>query len=181
LRANLPTTLALLAVQIIFALHYLAAKTVVETVPPRAWALLRVAAAALLLLLLNAIRRKGVRVTRADLGRIALFAVFGVVLNQLCFTEGIHRTTPSHSALINTLIPVSTYLFALLLRTESVTARKASGLLLAFAGVLILLEVHDFNYQERWVRGDLLTLLNASSFGFFLVISRKVVRRPTPS
>ncbi|MFH1679108.1 MAG: DMT family transporter [Candidatus Eisenbacteria bacterium] len=178
--ANARTLSALLTVQILFAFHYLAAKEVVEVVPPRAWALLRVSAAALILLAIDRMRRPRARVAPGDVLRLGLFALFGVVINQVCFTEGIHRTTPSHSALINTLIPVSTFFFALVFRTETASGRKVAGLLLALAGVLVLLRVHDFSYEERWVHGDLLTLLNACSFGLFLVISRGVVRRYPP-
>ena len=174
------TLLALITVQVIFALHYLAAKMVVEAVPPRAWALVRVAAAAAILLAVERARKPRIRVARRDVARLALFALFGVVINQLSFTEGIHRTTPAHSSLINTLIPVSTFFSALLLRTESLTARKGAGLGLAFAGVLVLLRIQDFDLSQRWVRGDLLTLLNAASFGFILAVSRDTVRRYPP-
>jgi len=177
LRPSAKTVAALLTVQLFFAVHYLASKFVVETVPPRVWAFARVAAAALILLLLDRLRRRAGKVAPRDMAKLALFALFGVVINQLCFTEGIHRTTPSHSALINTLIPVSTFFFALLFRTESISRRKGAGLAIAFAGVLVLLRVYDFSFDERWVRGDLLTLANACSFGLFLVISRNVVRR----
>lgn len=180
MRVQARTLLALLIVQIVFAVHYLAAKTVVESVPPRAWALIRVAVAAAILLVLSRIRHPQVRIARADLGRLALFALFGVVINQICFAEGIHRTTPSHSSLINTLIPVSTFLFALILRTETLSLRKGAGMLIAFAGVLVLLRVQQFSLSERWVRGDLLTLVNACSFGLFLAISRDLVRRYPP-
>ncbi|MBN1824684.1 MAG: DMT family transporter [Candidatus Eisenbacteria bacterium] len=176
-----PTTLlALLTVQVVFAVHYVAAKMVVEFVPPRAWALVRVAAAAAILLALARARAPRTRVTRRDLASLAFFALFGVVINQVSFTEGIQRTTPAHSSLINTLIPVSTFLFALLLRGESLTFRKGAGLGLAFLGVLVLLRVHEFTFSERWVKGDLLTLLNAFSFGFFLAVSRNTVRRYPP-
>ncbi len=180
MRANARTLAALVTVQIIFAVHYLAAKEVVSVVPPRAWAFLRVAAAAAILLALHAAKGRGVRVPPRDLGRIALFALFGVVINQICFTEGIYRTTPSHSALINTLIPVSTFFFAILFGRERISARKTAGLVVSLLGVLILLRVHDFKWEDRWVQGDMLTLLNAWSFGLFLVLSRDVARRYPP-
>ncbi len=144
------------------------------------WAFLRVLAAAVLLLAIDRLRRPRAKVARNDFLRLGLFALFGVVINQLCFTEGILRTTPSHSALINTLIPVATFFFALVFRRETASARKVAGLLLALSGVLVLVRVHEFSYEERWVRGDLLTLLNAGSFGLFLVISRNVVRKYPP-
>jgi len=46
---------------------------------------------------------------------LALYALFGVVINQSCFVEGLSRTTPIHSSIINTTIPVGTLTFAVLL------------------------------------------------------------------
>ncbi len=167
-------------VQVFFAIHYLACQSVVAVIPPGAWATIRVVAAAAVLLVVERVRRGRISVTPVDMAKLALYAVFGVVLNQILFTEGLSRTTPSHSSLICTLIPVSTFLFAILLGRERLSVRKGAGILIALAGVLVLLRVESFSVEEAWVMGDLMTLANAISFGLFLVISRNVVRRYPP-
>lgn len=172
--------LALLAVQIIFGIHYIAAKYVVTTIPPSAWATIRVCAAAAILVLLDLFCHGKTRIPPLDMLKMAIFAFFGVALNQVLFTEGLARTTPAHSALLVTLIPVSTFLIAMLLRKERTTLRKTAGIATAFAGVLILLKVEAFSLEDQWVLGDLFTLSNACSFGLFLVISRDLARRYAP-
>lgn len=167
---------ALLAVQVMFGLHYLVSKVLLDEIQPAAWAVLRAVPAALILLVVYVWR--GPRtLSLADLARLALFALFGVVLNQVCFVEGLARTTPAHSALINTTIPVTTILFAALLRREKVRWRRVAGILSSFVGVLILFRIDDFELRAEWLLGDLLTQANAASFGFFLVISRNLIRR----
>jgi drug/metabolite transporter (DMT)-like permease len=171
---------ALLLVQGFFGLHYLAAKLVLLEIPPRAWAAIRVVGAALVLL--AAVRAMGRTLPRSpgDLGRLALFALLGVVINQVCFVEGLHRTTPTHSALINTTIPVGTLLFAVLLGRERLTWPRAGSLGVALAGVLLVIWPEDLSPSSETVAGDLLTLVNALSFALFLVVSKRLISRSDP-
>lgn len=168
---------ALVLVQIFFGVHYLAAKIVLEEIPPRAWATMRVGAAALLLLVI--VRASGRRLpTRAaDLGRLALYSVFGVAVNQVCFVEGLSRTTPTHSSLINTTIPVATLVFAVLLGRERMALTKGLALLTAFTGVMLVLRPASADLSGSMLAGDLLTLVNAGSYSMFLVLSRRLLMR----
>jgi drug/metabolite transporter (DMT)-like permease len=169
--------LALSAVQVVFGTHYVAGKVVLEELPPLPWAALRVTGAALLLLALTLARRQRVPLDRGTLGRFAGFAVLGVVINQICFVEGLSRTTPVHSSLINCSIPVLTLVLAILAGRERVTPGRAAGFLLALTGVLVLLRVWSFDPGSLLVRGDLITLVNSLSFSAFLVVSKPQLER----
>ncbi len=170
-------TAALVAVQVFFGVHYLAAKIVLEEIPPLAWAAMRVAgAAAMLLVAARALGRPFPR-RGADLLRLALYAVFGVVVNQICFIEGLARTTATHSSLINTLIPAGALLFALLLGRETLTGAKAASLALAVGGVLLVVRPERASLDPATFTGDLFTLANAMSYALFLVISKRLLAR----
>lgn len=176
-RPTLTVVGVLLLVQLFFGLHYVAAKSLLQWVDPAAWALVRVAGAAALLQLL-VLRRRRHRPGRREWGRLGLFALFGVVINQVLFVEGLSRTTPAHSALIMTMIPLLTVVFAVLLGRERPTAARGAGLLLALAGVWILLRADRFRVEGDLLAGDLLT--NAASYSLFLVISRDDLVRHDP-
>ena len=169
--------LALTLIQVLFGLHYLAGKVVLREIPPRAWAPIRVAGATLLLLVLT--RALGRRFPRAprDLALLAVFSVFGVAINQVCFVEGLSRTSAIHSAIINTLIPAWTLLFAVALRREAPTARKAASLVLAVFGVLMVIRPESASFSSTTFVGDLLTMLNSMSYSFFLVVSKRTMHR----
>lgn len=172
---------SLTAVQVFFGLHYLAAKLVIQEVPPRSWALIRVVLAALVMAPAALLFRRRIPRGWGNLGGLAACSLFGVVINQVCFVEGLARTTVTHSAIINTTIPVWTLAFAVLGGREAVTSRKLLSLAVALAGVLLVLRPWTaIGSTSSPLAGDLLTLVNALSYSFFLVISKKVLERNNP-
>lgn len=173
--------LALLSVQIFFGIHYFAAKEVLKEIHPPAWASLRVTLAAIVMLILVLPRaKKNFPKSAKDFGLIFIYSLFGVAINQICFTEGLARTIPTHSAIINTIIPITTLLFAILLGKEKFSSAKAVSILVSLAGVLYLLGIDRLQVDSAYIKGDLLTLTNALSFSFFLVISKEIVMRYDP-
>jgi len=67
-----------------------------------------------------------------------------------------------------------------ILRAEKLTVRKAAGLVVGMAGVLVLLEVDRFRPDAATVLGDLLTLANTASYGLFVVLSGRIMLRNDP-
>lgn len=176
-REKASVTASLVAVQVFFGVHYLAAKFVLEEIPPRAWAAMRVAGAAAILLAAAKAMGRRFPGTRGDLARLAFFSIFGVVVNQVCFIEGLARTTATHSSVINTLVPAGTLLFAVLLGREALTGAKAASLGLALAGVILVIRPETASFSSSSFVGDLLTLVNALSYSLFLVISKRILAR----
>lgn len=171
---------ALLLVQTFFGLHYVAAKLVLEAIPPRAWASIRAASAAAILVVLAGVLRRPLGFAPRDLARLALYALLGIAINQICFVEGLDRTTPTHSALINTTIPIGTLAFAVLLRRESLDRFKLLAIAVSFAGVLLVIRPEGNALSSRAFAGDLFTLANATSYALFLVLSRRLLARSDP-
>jgi len=168
---------ALVCVQVLFGLHYLAAKVVVAEIPPASWALMRAGSAAVLLLLAVAARGIRLPLSGPSLARFAGLALIGVALNQWLFVEGISRTTPAHSALINASIPVLVLLIAVLLRREKLSAGRLAGIATTLCGVLILTGRHTPGQETGSAIGDLLSLCNAASYSLFLVLGKPVFER----
>src|SRR5213593_4394421 len=76
---------ALVGVQTLFGLHYLAAKVIVETIPPRPWALLRAGGAGLLLSGFVVVRGLSLPGGRRVTARFFVLALIGVAINQYLF------------------------------------------------------------------------------------------------
>jgi drug/metabolite transporter (DMT)-like permease len=167
---------ALLLVQIFFGVHYLAAKRAMTEMPPLVYAAMRAAGgAALVLAMALALRRPFP--SRRDAGQLFLWAILGVVINQIFFVEGLYRTTAIHSALLNSAIPVMTLLAAVALSHERMTGQKALSVGLAIAGVLLILRPGGAALAEGTLAGDALTLLNGTSYALFLVLAKRVLSR----
>jgi len=170
---------ALLAVQLLFGIHYLVAKWLVSELEPAAWACLRVCSSFVVLALLSRFGGRMLPPWRDTL-YLGFCSLFGVILNQALFLEGIQRTTVGHSALINSQIPTFALLAALALKQETLSLPKAISFTAGIAGVLVLLEADQLHLAGEYLHGDLLNLANACSYGLFIVLSRRVMARHDP-
>jgi drug/metabolite transporter (DMT)-like permease len=103
--------------------------------------------------------------------------LFGVAINQMCFTIGISYTTVSHSALIVGMGPIYVLMLAWLMGLEEMTWKKILGMALAFAGVVVLAGEQGFSLQGGSLTGDLITLAGSWGFAFYVVLGKKVAPR----
>jgi drug/metabolite transporter (DMT)-like permease len=161
--------LALIVVQILFASLSVAGKEVLPQLGPFALVMFRSGSAAICFLAwarqLPAPR---------DLLRLALYGLLGVTFNQLLFLTGLQYTTATNATVLGTMIPVWTVAIAILLRREPADPRRIIGVAVALAGALYLVGAERFTVAER---GNILILLNALSYAFFLVLARDITKR----
>lgn len=139
-----------------------------------ALALVRVSGAALLFVLLHAtLVRERVR-SRRDYGLLAVYAVFGVVLNQLLYITALTLTTATAAQTVVAAGPAITLLIAILARKETATRLKWMGIGVAATGAVLLVGA---GARSGSVLGNLLAVLNVASYSIYLVISRGLLRR----
>ena len=79
-------------------------------------------------------------------------------LNQGLFFAGLQRSTAAHASLLYALTPIGVYLYSVLRGREAPSARAGLGLLLAFAGALVLLLAHGLRALSGVFVGDVLIL-----------------------
>ncbi len=171
--------LALFAVNFIYGVNYVVAKGLMPNViGPSGFIVLRVVGAAALFWLLRAFRPE--RVHRSDMLRLALCAVFGVALNQLMFFHGLMRTTPLNASIIMVATPILVLVLAAVLIGERVTPRKVLGVALGAAGALALIFLKPSGTQAgASTLGDLFILVNATSYGLYLVMVKPLMQKYT--
>lgn len=183
--------LALITVSLLFGANYVFTKRILLSVSPAAWVLFRIAAATVVIVPLALLLRRGAAWPRRSLWLgLALASFFGVVLNQVLFTEGMARTTPEHSAVINAGIPTWTLLVAVLAGQERLGWRRVLAIAAALLGVLYLLGADQLlagngagprpDGRGATLLGDLLTVTNGISFAIHLVLMRRLGRDVDP-
>jgi drug/metabolite transporter (DMT)-like permease len=175
-RSTLAAHLALFTVNFIYGLNYVVAKGLMPgVIGPSGFILLRVLGATLLFWLLYLRKRTAVPAT--DLGRLALCALFGVALNQLMFFHGLMRTTPVNASIIMVATPVLVLALSAYLLGERLTWLKMTGVALGAFGALLLVFAGAEAQLGGGRPGDLLILINASSYAVFLVLVKPLMRR----
>lgn len=171
---------ALVTVQLVFATLPVAMKMGLEQLHPTVFVGIRAAAGALILFGLERLIHASPIPEPADLARLAMYAVFGVVLNMVLYVWGLDFSTAVNAALLMTLIPVYTYAIAVIAGQERFEPTRALGILVALAGVVVLMDPRRFALTDATVIGNLLIVVNTLSYAIYLVISRPILTRIPP-
>ena len=164
---------ALIFVQVLFGLNYVLSKVVVDVFPPLVWASARIIIAAIIMVGIAFF--SGTDAPKPDRKffiPLIAFSLLGIIINQSSFLVGLHYTTSTNSAILNTLIPVVTLMIVTFRGQEPLTLKRGLGFISAFAGVLVIRKVENFSLSNPTLIGDLLTILNCISYGFFLAYSK---------
>ena len=120
------------------------------------------------------------RITRHDFFIFFYLGFFGVAVNQLCFTIGLHYTNVTHSSIIVGLAPIYTLTLAVLFRLERLTLRIAVGMTIAFSGVVILASSTGMAHRSPTLVGDAITMCGSLGFAIYVVLGKRVASRYNP-
>lgn len=121
------------------------------------------------------------KIERRDYGRIFACGLLGATLNLLFFFNGLERTTPINSALLMTTVPILVLICSSVVLKERITTKKMLGIGIGMAGaVLLILYGKKFAYGSTTLLGDLMVFANAVSYGFYLVLVKRLMERYHP-
>lgn len=115
------------------------------------------------------------RVERKDLIVLFLASLFGLLINQALFFQGLTRTSPIDSSVITTSIPIITMLLSALILKEPITWLKVLGVIIGATGAILLV----FSSQQAVgngagnMLGNLLVFGSCFSFSVYLVTRSK--------
>jgi len=170
--------LAIIVANILFGINYSAAKFIMPTyVSPSGLALLRIGSAAILFWVVF-LFIKSEKVDRKDFPRLIFASLFGVVLNQVLFLQGLNYTTPIDSAIIQTANPVLVLLIAAFALSERITITKLLGIAIGASGaILLIVQSGSVSFGNQQMLGNFLSLLNTLSYAGYLVIMRPLMQK----
>lgn len=164
-------------VMLIWALNYVATKTVLREMDALTLATLRITLAAAIMTPIYLAFPHKKELDRGDAIKFTQLSLLGVALNQILFITGLSMTTVSHSALLIGLGPIYVLILAWFQGLETVGPQKVVGMLLAFSGVAVLGTEHGFSLKSGTLAGDLLTMCGSLAFSFYVVMAKKVARK----
>ena len=168
--------LAAMMVSLIYGVSFTIAKDVMPFyVKPYGFILLRVLGATFLFWLVSFLGPKE-KIQLQDFPRIAAAALFGVALNMLTFFKGLSYTSPISSAVIMVTTPIIVLILSAILMKERMENRKIFGILLGLFGTgFLILYGKSIGNATNAPLGNLLVFINAVSYGFYLIIVKKLM------
>lgn len=172
--------LAVAGAYIIFGLNVVCCKDIANSalVSPIVLFTFRALGAAVLFWVLSLFMPRE-KVDRGDFWKIALASLLGLFLTQFTFLQGITMASAIDAAIMGTLGPIFTMIFAFLFLKEPITWMKAGGVAISFAGILFLIfnSVHSGGANASTPAGIVLLLLNSLCFALYLALFRPVIAK----
>lgn len=169
--------LALLGVQLMFGAAPTVGKFALAAFPSNAIVAFRVVGAAIAFGLLQMLTGSLKLDQKSDYRRIALYSLLGVVLNQLCFFNGLRLTTATNTSLLAVMIPIFIVIIGAFFGFDKLGWRKVIGILAAACGVIYLIDPTRASFSVETAQGDLIIILNCLFYGTYVAISKDVVKR----
>jgi drug/metabolite transporter (DMT)-like permease len=176
---KLQAHIAVLFANIFFGINYITVKSVV---PLRLSApslnVCRVGGSCILFWILFLVNPSKPGIQRKDIPLFILCAVLGVALNQALFIKGLSLTSSIHASLLGLVTPILIIFIAAWLLKEKITRLKIIGVVTGITGAAILIVMKDVSHTATnifW--GDVLVILNAVTYAFYLVIVRPLIER----
>jgi drug/metabolite transporter (DMT)-like permease len=168
---------ALIGVQIFFGSLPVIAKVVLAVIPAMALVGFRVGITALVFFTFQLYRGRLWLKDRSDYLRLAVLSLFGVVFNQLLFIGGLSRTKASNTSLLAVTIPIFTLIVAFLVGSERLARTKVIGIVLAAAGIVLLIDPRAASFSSETTIGDMMIIANSLSYGIYVATSKDVITR----
>ncbi len=172
--------IALLVVNLLYGANYTIAKHAMPAfIQPFGFILLRVLVSAILFHITLAFT--GWRMPQLkDVPRLLLCAFFGVAANQLMFFQGLSMTSRITASLIMITVPVLVLVFSAIVWKERLTPLKIGGVVLGALGAGFIIAGRQGLPGESDVWGNVLIMLNATSYAAYLVTVKGLMRKYPP-
>jgi drug/metabolite transporter (DMT)-like permease len=173
--------LAVIVANMIYGVNYVVAKGIMpDYLLPRTVILFRVAGAALIFWIVGRFFKRPV-IVKSDMIRLAVASFFGIALNQIMFFEGLNLTTPINASIIMVSVPILVLVASGIILKERMTMNRITGVILGFSGAtLLILHGGVFDFSSGTFFGNLFILINAASYGTFLVLIKPLMSKYEP-
>lgn len=137
----------------------------------------RVGITALVLLAIQLLRRRVWLRHRSDYSKLAVLSLFGVVFNQLLSVGGLSLTKAANASLLSVTIPIFALVVSSVVGKERLRVATVSGVALAAAGVILLLNPFGGSFSSETTLGDAMIIVNSLSYGIYVATSKEVITR----
>ena len=168
--------LAATMVSVIYGVTFTIAKDVMpQYIEPFGFIVLRVGGSVILFWIVSLFIPKE-KIALADFPRIIAAALFGVALNMLTFFKGLSYTSPIMGAVLMVTTPMIVLVLSAFIMKERMENRKVLGIILGLAGTItLILYGKSLVNATNASLGNLLVFVNAVSYGFYLIIVKKLM------
>src|SRR4029453_6592588 len=180
----MPPRLGVLLAIVFWGISFVATKAAITEISPTTLVFSRAGLGSALLLGLLAARREPFLPPREALGTLAAMGFVGVAFHQTLQTYALTLTSASNTGWLIGLTPIWSALLAAWTLRERFSAQKILGLVVGFAGAVLVVTRGRTGLQVLTLpstRGDLLILASTVNWAVYTVLGPPLIRRLGPT
>jgi len=161
--------------QFLTAIAFPIAKIGLNDIDPLVYAFIRFFLSSVIYLpIIIALNRENPIIKR-DHFRIFIIGLLMIPGNQVLFLVGQSMTSAGHASLLFATVPIFIYTLAIIFLNEKATFRKTLGILIAVAGVYIIISGGHIEFGGDFLVGDLLILAAVIAWAVSTVLIKPLV------
>ncbi len=103
-------------------------------------------------------------------------SVFGVAVNMLMFFKGLEITNAINGAVLMLGTPIFVLIINSLIHKQKIKNFEIIGILTACIGAALLMMGKNFSFNRATLPGDILILLNAISYAYYLIKVKELLK-----
>lgn len=182
-KSSLPLTdLSLLFIAVVWALNFSVIKASLSEIDPYSFNALRFILASAFIWTVVAKKKAWFTVPKKDWVPLLFLGLFGNLLYQWLFIVGIDLTLAANAAVMLGTIPIWVALISHFFSYELMNRLKATGVFLAFAGVILIIisGKNPISFGSDTFSGDFAIVVSAVVWATYTIYSRQYLSRYTP-
>jgi drug/metabolite transporter (DMT)-like permease len=163
--------------QVLGALTFPISKLGLDWIEPYTFAFFRFTISAIVLLIIARSRTYDIPIERADRWKIVGIGVLIIMLNQVTFLVGQSLTAAGHAALLFATTPLWIYVLARIHLKESVSLRRATGIVIAMSGVVVVMSYGGVKFGANYLIGDIIVFVSVLAWAYWTILGKPLVRK----
>jgi len=163
--------------QLLASLCYPLAKFGLQLIEPYTFAFYRFCIASVVLLAVTFFTKRSVPIERKDWPKIILLGVLIIPINQTLFLVGQSMTAAGHGAFVFATTPVWIFILAVIHLKEKTGWRRVLGIVLALAGVVVIMLSGSIEISTKYLWGDLIILVSVFAWAYYTILGKPLVQK----
>lgn len=167
----------LVTVQSVAAICYPIAKYGLGIIEPFTFAFYRYVISSIVLLMITSLKKYDMPIERGDYKKILLLGFLIILINQTGFLVGQSLTAAGHGAFLFSTTPVFIFLLAMIHLKEKLILRRAIGIVMALAGMMIIMSSGAIHVGKKYLFGDILIVIAVLAWAYYLILGKPLVQK----
>ena len=159
------------------ALTFPIAKFGLQFIEPFTFAFYRFGISSIVLLIVVRLMKHAIPIEKRDYWKIIGLGFLIIPFNQTTFLVGQSMTGAGHGSLLFATVPIWIFIGALIHLKEKAVLRRIVGIVVAMAGVVVVMATGAVEISTEYLWGDLLILVAVIAWAYYALMGKRLVMK----